>query len=364
MGYVYVRKGQCYIAYKRPDGRWMRESAGTDKKTEARALLSKREQDMFKAKASGLPLQSELRLEEFVKEYLRHAEANKKATSFKRDQTSLKRLLPKFGKMKLREITAGMIQRYADERRLDKGKGGKRLRAATVTNELHTLSAIYREAVLRDLVQVNPVSRVKKPKEENTIVRYLSADEDQRLYAAVPARIEPLITVALHTGLRKGELLKLEWSDVDFDQKILLVKNTKSKRRRYVPLNALVVEKLKSLPSAKDSPYVFIDPTSKEAILDIERAWRKTLSLAKIQNFRFHDLRHTFASRLVQRGVSIQVVKELLGHSDITTTMRYAHLAPIDLIQATDKLSQKPVVEKKEQVAPPAEAEKKEEPRS
>ncbi len=364
MGYVYVRKGKCYIAYKRPDGRWMRESAETGKKTEARVLLNRREQDMFKAKAAGLPVQCDLLLEEFVKEYLRHAEANKKPASFQRDQTSLKHLQPVFGKMLLREVTAGMIQRYVDDRRLAKGKQGKRLRAATVTNELHTLSAIYREAVLRDLVQVNPVSRVKKPKEENTIVRYLSPDEDQRLYAAVPARIEPLITVALHTGLRKGELLQLEWSDVDFDQKILLVKNTKSKRRRYVPMNALVVEKLKSLPSAKDSPYVFIDPNSKEAILDIERAWRKTLKLGKIQNFRFHDLRHTFASRLVQKGVSIQVVKELLGHSDITTTMRYAHLAPIDLIQATDKLSQKAAVDKQTQKAPEEGAGKKEEPKS
>jgi len=364
MGYVYVRKGQCYIAFKRPDGRWMRESAGTDKKTLAKALLNKREEEMFKAKAAGLPVQCDLRLEEFVKEYLRHAEANKKPTSFKRDQTSLKHLLPKFGRMKLRELTAGMIQRYVDDRRLDKGKSGKRLRAATITNELHTLSAVFREAVRRDLVLVNPVSRVKKPKEENTIVRYLSPEEDQRLFAAVPPRIEPLITVALQTGLRKGELLKLEWSDVDFDQKIILVKNTKSKRRRYVPMNALVVEKLKSLPSAKDSPYVFIDPNSKEAIKDIERAWRKTLKLGKIERFRFHDLRHTFASRLVQMGVSIQVVKELLGHGDISTTMRYAHLSPADLFLAVDKLGLKVAADKQSRAIPAAEAEKREEPKS
>ena len=178
MGYVYVRQGQCYIAYKKPDGRWMRESAGTGKKTLAKALLNKREEEMFKAKASGLPVQSNLRLEEFVKEYLRHAEANKKESSFKRDGTALKHLLPVFGKMKLREVTPGAIQRYVDDRRLVTRKGGKRLRAATITIELHTLSAIFREAVRRDLVPVNPVSRVKKPKEENTIVRYLSQGGD------------------------------------------------------------------------------------------------------------------------------------------------------------------------------------------
>src|SRR5882672_9576956 len=147
MGYVYVRKGKCYIAYKRPDGRWMRESAETDKKTEARVILHKREDEMFKAKASGLPVQSNLRVEEFMKEYLRHAEANKKPTSFQRDGTSFKHLLPVFGKMKLREVTPGMIQRYVDDRRMVTRKDGKRLRAATITNELHTFSALFREAV-------------------------------------------------------------------------------------------------------------------------------------------------------------------------------------------------------------------------
>lgn len=96
----------------------------------------------------------------------------------------------------------------------------------------------------------------------------------------------------LQTGLRKGELLKPEWSDVDFDHKLILVKNTKSKPRRNVPMNALVVQKLKSLASAKGSPYVFIDPNSSEAIKDIERAWKETLKPGKIERFRFHDLRH------------------------------------------------------------------------
>jgi integrase len=359
MGYVYVRKGQCYIAYKKPDGRWMRESAGTNKKTLAKALLTKREESMFKAKAAGIPVQSEALMEDFTKEYLRHAEGNKKPSSFRRDKTSLIHLLPVFGRTKLREVTSGAIQRYVDDRRLVE-RGGRRLRAQTITNELYTLSAIFREAVRRDLVLVNPVSRVKKPKEENTIVRYLSPDEDRELMAALPSRIEPLVKVALHTGLRKGELLRLEWSDVDFDQRLILVKNTKSKRRRYVPMNDTVVAMLKPMFDAKDSRHVFIDPESKEAILNIERAWKKALRKAKIKTFRFHDLRHTFASRLVQAGVAIQVVKDLLGHQDITTTMRYAHLSPADLRDAVEKLAPKKAVAP----APSKAEEKKDEPKS
>jgi integrase len=132
-------------------------------------------------------------------------------------------------------------------------------------------------------------------------------------------------------------------------------------------MNELVVAALKSVPVSKDSPHVFVDPNSKEAIKSIERAWRKTLREGKIPNFRFHDLRHTFASRLVQLGVAIQVVKELLGHGDISTTMRYAHQAPADLFQAVEKLAFKAAADKLTQKAAekaPEKPERKDEPKS
>lgn len=337
MGYVFLRNGKCYIAYKRPDGRWAKEAAGTEKRTLAKALLIRREEEMLKARAAGLPVQSDIRLEEFVKEYLRHAAANKKPKSVLRDETGLKHLLPVFGKMRLREITAGAIQRYVDDRRLTPGKGGKLPRAATICNEVHTLSAIFREAVRRDLVLFNPVSKVKKPREDNVIVRYLLPDEDERLANALPPRIAPMVQFDLQTGLRKGELYRLTWQDVDLRQRVILVKHTKS-TRRYVPLNDAGVAILKSLPRTEDSVHVFVDPTNGEAIKDIERAWRKALREAKITHFRFHDLRHTYASRLVQSGSSLPAVKELLGHRQISTTERYAHLGASDLREAVAKL--------------------------
>lgn len=341
LGYLYQRNGTYYIAYKRPDGRWVRESAETDKKTLAKALLGKREHDMLEAKVVGLPVQADITLVEFQKEYLEHAEAQKKPSSVRADRGALQHLLPVFGRMKLREITPGAVQRYIDRRRLATGRTGKRMRAATVRNEVFTLSAIFREAVRRELVQYNPVSRVKKPREDNTIVRYLTPEEDERLWPAMSDHLKPIVMAALHTGMRKGELLNLAWADVDYDQRLITVRNTKSNRKRYIPMNDVLVATLKALPRDPDDIHVFVNKHTGDVYGDIKTSWLTTMRKAKIENFRFHDLRHTFASRLAQAGIPIIVIKELLGHKDITTTMRYAHLAPTDMYKAVDVLAPK-----------------------
>lgn len=339
LGYLYERSGTYYIAYKRPDGRWVRESAGTDKKTLAKALLGKREQEMLKAEIVGLPVQCDITLNEFKDEYLEHAAAMKKPSSLRADNVALNHhLLPVFGRMKLREITPGAVQRYIDRRRLVTRKNGKRMRAATIRNEVFTLSAIFREAVRRELVQFNPVSRVRKPREDNVIVRYLTPDEDERLFAALAPHLKPIVTAALHTGMRKGELLRLAWADIDFDQRLITVLHTKSNRKRYIPMNDTLVELLKSLPHSSEDVHVFVNKRTGDIYGDIKTSWKTTMRKAKIENFRFHDLRHTFASRLAQAGIPILVIKELLGHNDITTTMRYAHLSPTDMYKAVDVL--------------------------
>lgn len=338
MGYLYVRNGRYYVAFKDPNGRWIREAADTDKKGHAKAILVRRESEMFHARASGIPLQSDITLDGFKKEYLEHAEANKKPQSFRRDQSSLKRIIPAFGKLKLREITPGAVQRYVDKRLLDK-VGQKRISAQTVCNELNVLSAMFREALRRELVAFNPVSRVKRPKEDNTIVRYLTPDEELRLFKVLPERLKPIVTTALHTGMRKGELLNLAWADVDLDQRLILVRNTKSNRKRYIPMNDELLELLKGLAHTEEDLHVFVNQKTTDVYKDIKKAWMNAIAKAKIVKFRFHDLRHTFASRLVQAGKSLLAVQMLLGHKDVTTTQRYSHLAPSDLRDAVEALS-------------------------
>jgi integrase len=140
----------------------------------------------------------------------------------------------------------------------------------------------------------------KKPSNEEkrlTVIQFAKA-----LFAVVTSRINPLFTVALITGLRKWELLGLKWSDLDLSRKLIRVMNPKSGRTRFIPMSEGVVTALKALQTAKNRPYVFADPNSSKATRNIERAWREALREAKIRNFSFHDLRHTFASRLAFKG--------------------------------------------------------------
>jgi integrase len=134
----------------------------------------------------------------------------------------------------------------------------------------------------------------------------------------------------MNTGMRRGEILSLEWQNADLTNKNLTVisENAKSGKTRHIPLNTEAFETLKNWK--KDSPsngYVFTGQNG-NPLLEIRKSWTTALEEAKISNFRFHDLRHHFASKLVMASVDLNTVRELLGHSDLTMTLRYAHLAP------------------------------------
>jgi integrase len=210
--------------------------------------------------------------------------------------------------------------------------------------------------------------------DENAVIRYLSREEEQRLRNALADRdharraaresanawrgergyepwpeygtytdyVTPLVLVAVNTGLRRGELLQLEWRDVDLIRKSVTVRGegAKTGQTRHVPLNTEVVEvftKWKPADSV-DGWFVFSGSTSTTPLTEARKAWAGVLTKAKIGSFRFHDLRHTFASKLVMAGVDLNTVRELLGHKKISMTLRYAHLAPEHKATAVEKL--------------------------
>ncbi len=140
----------------------------------------------------------------------------------------------------------------------------------------------------------------------------------------------PIVLLALNTGLRRGEVFNLKWEDINLRSKTLTVlgATAKSGETRHIPLNDEAVETLKNWKAqSKKQERVFYGKNG--ARLDsIRRSWAKLVTDAKIKDFRFHDLRHSFASKLVMKGVPLNTVRELLGHADLNTTLRYAHLAP------------------------------------
>lgn len=240
---------------------------------------------------------------------------------------------------------------------------------ATVNRDTNTLRAALQKAVDWELLQANPLARLKPLKtDRQPVVRYLSAEEEKRLYAALTARddkmraerksgnewrqqrgqdllpelgtyadnLTPLVMLALNTGLRRGELWNLTWGDVDLRRKVLAVKGegTKSKQTRHVPLNKSSVAALKThRGNVRPLPSVPVFGRH-----EFKKAFAGLLEDAKIERFRFHDTRHHFASRLVMAGVPLATVKELLGHSTIAMTERYSHLAPDNLRAAVDLL--------------------------
>src|SRR5262249_43167023 len=155
----------------------------------------------------------------------------------------------------------------------------------------------------------------------------------------LPRQYHPLLKVALHTGLRKTEQLSLTWADADFKAKVITVRQSKSGEPRLIPINSILEETLRKIPQRIDNPFVFAGTKPGKRQNDLPKGWERFLAKAEIVDFHCHDLRHTFASRLVMKGVDLYKVMKLLGHHDFKMTERYAHLSPKYLKEAVDVLA-------------------------
>jgi integrase len=169
------------------------------------------------------------------------------------------------------------------------------------------------------------VKGVKLFKENNRRLRFLSQEEVSNLLNACTNHLKSIVMTALNTGMRSGEILFLRWECVDLDSGIITVVNSKNSESRNIPINTILTEELSRLKLDAKNEYVFVRENGNPPET-IQKAWLKALSKAGIKDFRFHDLRHTFASYLVMAGADIVTVKELLGHKTMAMTMRYAHL--------------------------------------
>lgn len=210
---------------------------------------------------------------------------------------------------------------------------------ATVNKYLGILSKMYNLGIAEKLLKENPIREVKKLKEPNYKIRYLTKEEEIRLYKAIDENfpyLRPLVVCALKTGMRRGEIFNLKWKDIDFDYGFIEVLETKSGKSRRIPISETLMEVFNELP--KDSEYVFINKQTGEPYTDIHKSFTTALEIAKIENFRFHDLRHTVATRMVEKGIPLPVVQEIMGHAKISTTMRYTHVVPKQKLEAISVL--------------------------
>lgn len=227
----------------------------------------------------------------------------------------------------------------ARQKRLEKSdEPPKPRKPATVNRELCVLSKIFSLAVDAELLDDNPCRRVKKLRTANQRVRYLSNAEEEALFKALKGQdwVKNIIVMAINTGMRRGEIFDLKWFDVDFNRRIVHIRQSKSGRPRTIPLNATTQTLLEGLP--KTSEYVFPSPKTERRLNDVGRQFERAVKNAKLVDFHFHDLRHTAATRMADAGADPFTLAAILGHSDIRMTARYTHATDEAKRRAVDKL--------------------------
>ena len=238
-------------------------------------------------------------------------------------------LIPFFGKFYLDEITPMQIEEYRSLRL-------KKVKGITTNRELALLKGMFTKAIDSGLVMTNPVKKVKLISESDCQrERILTHDEERRLMDAAVPHFRPFLVIALNTGMRRGEILNLRWAQVDFRSRLVHVIKTKRAKNRIVPMNKTLYETLKALraeASGSDKVYTW---------KHVQKAYEKARAGAKLDGLRLHDLRHTFATRLIQAGVDVFTVQRILGHSTITMTMRYVHSFEPEMRAAVEKLDEK-----------------------
>lgn len=368
-----------YYAYRAPDGTRKRYRIGSHPSIAAPAARKAAEQFAAQVVQGGDPqsrkkqarkeqerARNEL-LESFIEnKYKPWAIANHK--QYGETLRLLKRNFSSLYDKRMSAITAWELQKWRAER----AKAGAK--TATINRAVTTLKALLNKAVEWGVIDSNPLQPVKPMKIDNKgSIRYLKQEEEARLRETLDNRelalrmgresgnawrdarayplmptisghfadyLKPLVLLALNTGLRRGELFTLLWRAIDMQKKILTVvgENAKSGHTRHVPLNSEAMELLKNWKRQSKGEYVFSSPVTNLPFNNINNAWETLRTKAKLSDFRFHDLRHSFASKLVMSGVDLYTVKELMGHSTIQMTERYAHLAPEHKASAVEKL--------------------------
>ncbi len=249
---------------------------------------------------------------------------------------SLKHFIPFFGDSKLSSISRKTISRYKVLRR-DEGAA-----PATVNKELAMLSKAFSLAVEEwEWLKDKPFSKIQREKMDNERDRWLTTDEESRLLKNCPGWLSEIVVFALNTGLRKDELLSLEWYRVDLERKTILIKKTKNGKPKTLPLNRIaldVLEQRSKVRTIKNELVFFNRKGTKINGYTLSRTFKNITGETGIKDFRFHDLRHTFATRLAQAGVDLYKISKLLGHEDIKMTQRYSHHCPESLRDGVEVL--------------------------
>ncbi|GHV31292.1 recombinase [Synergistales bacterium] len=275
----------------------------------------------------------------------------------------------------LEALNVAQIEQWRTKKKKDKD-----IKASSLNRMATALTSAVNWAVKRGIIEINPFARLETLPERDSVqkVRYLTEDERARLIAALDKRekeiregrdshnkwlkargletvepigdgefadyLKPIVILSLSTGIRRNSVLSLEWRDVNFADRTVMVRAATSKadKQYYVSLNKLALGTLsawqKQSKHTAPGSLIFPSPRTGKKMESCVHSWETLLKKADIQDFRWHDMRHDFASQLVMKGIDLNTVRELLGHADLKMTLRYAHLAPENKLRAVEML--------------------------
>jgi integrase len=322
------------------EGQRYKKSFGAVNKTIAKEMMAIFRSEVIRG--TYRPRASMTPFDKFTAKYLAFAEAENKPSSFQRKENSLKHLRKHFSGKTLSSISPFHIDAYKEIRKAERAAPG------TINRELQCLRHMLNMAAKWGMLIKNPFSECKLLKEPKEKERILSQEEEERLIevakkAPKATHLLPIIITALQTGMRKGEILNLKWSNINFTQGFITVTRgsrtgtPKNDRSRKIPMNELLTQTLKNVKSRSTGELVFSDRD--KSLADFKTAWQRVKRDAGIQNLRFHDLRHTVGTRLGMAGVDIRTLMEIMGHQDIKMTIRYLHPTSEHKRKAMDVLS-------------------------
>ena len=253
------------------------------------------------------------------------------------------------GRMQLQEVTAKEVAECRDKLLKEQTRREKQRSPATVVRYLSSLSALFEVAIKEwHWIEKNPVRLIRKPTVSNARTRFLSKEECDRLLQACKASrnayLYPIVSLALYTGMRRGEILGLRWQDIDFEKREITLQQTKNGSIRYVYMVErcwLLLKEIYEQETIIDLSFRVFPSLNEKYYVDIRTAFRFALKRAKISNFTFHDLRHSCASFLAMSGTSQRDIAEILGHKDLRMTYRYSHLSKDHLVEQLENAMEK-----------------------
>jgi len=326
------RDGWFYCDFREPSGRRIRKALKTQNIKIAKQRLMKMQTESYEKGYFELKRPVKMLFSELAVKVLDYIKDRKRC--FKKVYVPMmKPMVEKFGQKYLHEIKTGMVEQYQREKK-------EEISISYANRAVRVLKRAFNLAIQWGFTNSNPVRGIEFYKQPRGRIRYLSIEESNRLLDCCSGYLKEIVLIALHTGMRKGEILGLKWGNVELGSRLIILDKTKNDEVREIPMSNAVYEvllaKYKEQVRDKDE-YIFANRDGK-ARWDITQPFHRAMESAGIRDFVFHDLRHTFASQLVMSGVDLLTVKVLMGHHDVKTTLIYAHLAPKHKIQAIQQL--------------------------